>query len=175
MTFDPFESRLCRDLRNKLGQAFVLSIRQKHPGVFSNTAADFRKQTLPDECIAYIKLRQAHLEGILKTVGTLPDGRAGFFLTAAMLWNRSLFFEVHEWLEKNWQRASGDEKKCLQALIMAATVYELRLYQRTGPAQKLAKRALALTKATRHIFPAPFDPDALVRVLSHPEVNLPVF
>lgn len=176
MIFNPFESRLCRDVRNKMGHAFVLSVQEKNPGIFSDAAADFRNHTsLPDMCHAYIDDREKHLDEILKAIKTRHDNGNFFIQTAALLWNRLLFFEVHEWLEEDWQKATGDEKRCLQALIMAATVYELMAYQREKPAKNLANKTIMRIKDNPSLLPKPFDMQRLISSLSDPVLVPPLF
>jgi uncharacterized protein len=52
---------------------------------------------------------------------TTRDGLASWSLcAAAALFNTGLFFEVHELLESDWHRATGDLKTILQGLIQVA-------------------------------------------------------
>ena len=68
MTFDPFESRLCRDIRNKTGHSFVKSVRQTNPDFLLETAAAFEEKELTESCVSYICGRQTHLREILKSI-----------------------------------------------------------------------------------------------------------
>jgi hypothetical protein len=42
---------------------------------------------------------------------------------AAALWKEGLFFEVHEVLETEWQKASGDTRQALQGVIQIAVAF----------------------------------------------------
>ncbi len=175
MMFDPFEKRLCRDVRNRLGHAFVASLRKKDNFLFRNEAADLQHLPLTTDCNTYIDSRQIHLEALLKIINFIPEHPDRFYGVAALLWNRKLFFEVHEWLEEKWRHTQGEEKNCLQALIMAATVFEQISYHREQPAQKLAVKTIVRINDVRALMPPPFDPDLLVRSLSNPALAPPVF
>lgn len=170
MTFDPFERRDCRDARNSIGHAFVLSLRNHSPSPFYQTAEKIQNKSTP-EIDAYIRYRKNHLEAMLKKSEAPFGDHDDVYATARNLWNRALFFEVHEWLENAWTSALGDEKKCLQSLIIAATVYEQMTYGRKKPALQLAAKAASLIKGLRHIFPNSFDWQRLIHSLS--DLTLP--
>ncbi len=176
MKFDPFEKRRHRDVRNTIGHALVASIRQKDTTIFLATVKSlFPDKTPPFEIHAYIRNRQKCLDAVLKDLQKQLPTRNTFYEIARLLWNQALFFEVHEWLEEKWLAATGDEKKCLQAIIMAATVYEQASYQRKLPAKRLAKRTASRLKEVRTIIPEPFDGDILIQSLCNPELAPPVF
>ncbi|MCP3926979.1 MAG: DUF309 domain-containing protein [Desulfobacterales bacterium] len=63
-------------------------------------------------------------------------------IVCIFLWNQNLFFEFHEWIEVKWLVQKGDKRKALQALILAAVVYEQLEYNRPISAKKLAKGSL---------------------------------
>jgi hypothetical protein len=54
-----------------------------------------------------------------------PDPPLGVALDeAAALFDAGLYYEVHEWLERYWMRAGGDDREALQGLIQVAVGYE---------------------------------------------------
>ena len=57
---------------------------------------------------------------------------------ALIIWNHGLFFEVHEHLERIWQKTAGDEYQALKGLIQAAGVYIHLEYDHRAAAEKLA-------------------------------------
>ena len=175
MKFNPFESRLCRDARNTIGHGFVRALREKDIRFFTTAARKFDLDALPNAVNSYVRNRQTGLENLLREIAKAAPVTDPFFETAGRIWNLSFYFEAHEWLEDRWRITSGPQKKPLQALIMAATVYELMSYQRRGPAEKLAARTIGLVKDTRAFFPEPFQPDLLIRSLSCPDRPAPVF
>ncbi len=176
MKFDPFEKRRHRDVRNTIGHALVASIRQKDTTLFLSTVESlFPDKTPSFEIHAYIRNREECLNAVLKDLQKPLHSRNTFFEIARLLWNQALFFEVHEWLEEKWLAAKGNDKKCLQALIMAATVYEQAAYLRWLPAKRLAARTASRLKRLPCLVPAPFDGDILITSLSDPELAPPLF
>jgi alanine dehydrogenase len=69
---------------------------------------------------------------------------ADLYATAALLWDESLFFECHEWLEQNYRTLQGQEKKVLQAMIRTAGTFELLTYNRKKAAVSVATKALSV-------------------------------
>ncbi len=173
MTFDPFESRLCRDIRNTIGHGFIKSLQNGSIKTFSSDIQKFESLKTPSVIKHYIHHRQACLEKISKQIKTLPGDHDHFFEIANLLWSHELYFEVHEWLEEKWMSSKGDEKKSIQALILSAIAYEQLTYNRKSPAQKVAAKAIVLLKEYRTAIPNPFDPDILIGSLLNLELNSP--
>lgn len=141
--FDPFKSRLCREIRNQLSESLLAAIEKKMMEGVIQTAARLKQQPLEPSHINYIDLRLARYSRILKT----PD-RGPIFM-ACQLWNEGLFFECHEWLEPLWINSMGDEKKMLQALIRSAGVYVLMNSNQRAGAEKSAQKAASLLMAQK--------------------------
>jgi hypothetical protein len=54
-----------------------------------------------------------------------PDPPLGVALeVAAALFDAGLYYEVHEWLERYWAHATGDDREALQGLIQVAVGFE---------------------------------------------------
>nr|NJM01801.1 DUF309 domain-containing protein [Desulfobacula sp.] len=163
MRFDPFESRLCRDIRNGLGHAFVLALQAKDLRPFTQAAGPHPADPHPLPVRDYIGHRQACLTRLLEQIPALPVKPEDEMPVSLLLWNLELFFEFHEWMEIQWRSAAGPEKKAGQALILCAVTYEHFLYGRKIPAQKAAAKALALLNEYRESLPEIFDADLLIQ------------
>ena len=124
MRFDPFESRLCRDIRNRLGHAFVLALQKKDIRPFTEAADPYPTGTTPWPIRDYIRHRQACLTGLIEKIHALQLKPEHEGIISLLLWNLELFYEFHEWMEIQWQSASGRNKKAFQALILCAITYE---------------------------------------------------
>ena len=165
MMFDPFENRLCRDLRNSLGHAFVLSIQKKDMEAFKKVVDKYQPDTRPEPVRDYIRHREACLKIISEKISTFPKSPEDEIIISFLLWNLELFFEFHEWLEIKWKSASGRNKKAFQGLILCAVTYEQLLYKRRRPAEKAATKALLLLNEYRDALPEGFDADLLIQKL----------
>ncbi len=174
MIFDPFESRRCRDIRNAIGHGFIKSLQRHSVAPFTSAVHNFESQKTSSEIKHYIHHRQACLEKISKQIKTMPQDHDHFFEIASLIWNHGLFFEVHEWLEEKWILSKEDQKKSIQALILCAIAYEQLIYNKKGPSQKVASKAIMLLKKFRATIPNPFDPDILIEHLGDLRLNSPV-
>lgn len=172
MIFDPFESRLCRDIRNTTGHEFIRALHKRSNTVFASPDPGRLPKEIAPEITAYIQHRQTCLDRILKQIKTQSTDKNCFYDIAAILWNHHLYFEVHEWLENKWITVKKDQKKGIQALILSAIAYEHFTYNRKAPAQKVAAKAIVLLKKYRAAIPKPFDPDRLVKALDLGQIPL---
>jgi hypothetical protein len=140
--FDPFNNRLCRNVRNALSEGFKAVLEQHDMQPVMRVAGFFLDDAPPAVVKAYIDKRLAAYQRVLTAMGdrhfTDPLG------LALLIWDQELFFETHEYLEEHWMGASGDEKALLQALIRAAGAYvHLEQGNLTG-ARRIADKALAV-------------------------------
>lgn len=138
--FDPFNDRLCRNVRNALSEAFKSAVEEKDLHPVGCVAQLFFDQTLPACVSDYIHQRVATYEAVLAEL----DAKA---ITdpldiALVIWHRRLFFETHEFLEPYWLVASGDEKRLLQALIRAAGMYVHLEQGNLAAAKRIAAKAI---------------------------------
>ncbi len=119
-TFNPFEDRLSRDIRNDLSESLieVLSSRSLLPA--ERAAAKYTATDLAPIHRDYIQNRLKRYGEALTKLSTADDN---LLKLAGLLWDLELYFEVHEILEPEWIKASGDTKLLLQALIRSAGVY----------------------------------------------------
>jgi len=171
MGFAPFENRLCRNIRNLLSNSFLEALEKEHMDPVRKTALALKGKTLAPWHIDYIDNRLARYQIILAQLKSSPE----IFTTACLIWDQSLFFECHEWLELFWVQAKGNEKKLIQALIRAAATYVLLEAGRTSGAKKSAEKALAFLRVNRSAIPPIFKPDRLISALNCLEFPPPHF
>ncbi len=144
--FDPFNDRISRDIRNTLSEAFVAAWEGDRLDYVSPAVALRRRHAQP-VYRSYIDRRLADYRGALEDRRKLnaPD------LTDEMivLWNRELFFEVHELLESHWHAARGERREVLKTLIQAAAVFVHREAGRVDAADKMGRRVSGRLEALR--------------------------
>lgn len=169
-TFEPFQDRLSRDIRNGLAKAFVEGVGRLDPVPFRRAAAQFLKTAAETRYLDYIAERLRRYEAALIR---LSHGPAAPLWRAAVLWDLQLFFEVHELLEKSWLTSEGDEKLLLQALIRAAGVYIKLEYGYRDAALVIAAKALPVLTAQQETLSRFFDPAPLLQALAHPALPPP--
>lgn len=138
--FDPFNNRLARDIRNSLAEKFVDALLQVDKSGYQRTAEQWLAKNLDDEYTGYIQDRLKRFDGIFNQIKKirLKDPK----LQALIIWNHGLFFEVHEHLERIWQKTTGDEYQALKGLIQAAGVYIHLKFGHRAAAEKLAVKSL---------------------------------
>jgi hypothetical protein len=158
--FDPFNNRLCRNVRNALSEGFkeVLDQRDMHP--VQRIAGFFLDDPQPPGVDAYINHRLAAYDRVLADVKRrqLDDPLD----IAMVIWDQRLFFETHEYLETHWMRADGDEKKLYQAMIRAAGTYvHLEQGNLTG-AGRIAAKAISVLEGFRSRLAPHADAELLI-------------
>ena len=165
MSFDPFENRLARDIRNTIGPALIQSIKERTAHPFSLAVQSLSSRPLTADMENYINHRKKCLDAILDQLKT--DTQAlEFSQILIRLWDENLYFEVHEWLEQEWITRTGDEKKGFQALIQAAVALEHFEYNRLGSAKKLAQKARKKLEALSDSIPEPFNSQMFIIALN---------
>ncbi|MBL0713734.1 MAG: DUF309 domain-containing protein [Desulfosarcina sp.] len=169
--FDPFRDRASRDIRNTLSVAFVAAWQGE--GVdYASVAAGLKERHPHPVYRAYIDQRLERYRAALQDRGELTD--PGLLDDVMVLWNRHLFFEVHEYLEIDWHEARGDFREVLRTLIQAAGGYVHREAGRYQAAEKLGRRADAQLEALRPHFKAIANLDDLRRGLTEPGAAPPI-
>jgi hypothetical protein len=138
--FDPFEDRLCRDIRNDLSEALRRSLATGSPAAFRETAADFLARDLAPVYTEYLHDRLARFEVVLAEIS--KQGISRPLDRALVLWDQALFFEAHEVLEAVWMQAEGAERLALQGLIRAVGVYVHLEVGHGAAAGKMAAKAV---------------------------------
>ena len=135
-SFDPFNDRLSRDIRNTLAETFVDALLQLDKSGYQRTAEQWLTKDLDDVYAGYIQDRIKRYDRVLNQIkeNRIKDAK----LQALIIWNHGLFFEVHEHLEWIWQKTAGDEYQALKGLIQAAGVYIHLEFNHREAAEKLA-------------------------------------
>jgi hypothetical protein len=164
-TFEPFQDRLSRDIRNGLSTAFIEAVASLDPEPVRRAAAEYLDKAIRECYREYIRERLRRYE---KALAELRRGPATVLWRAAVLWDLRLFFEAHELLEQAWLKASGDEKLLLQAMIRAVGVYIKLEYGYRETAAKMAARALPVLTAQRAALTLFFDPEPLLQAMAGP-------
>ena len=138
-SFDPFNSRLSRDLRNSLAEAFVDALQAADKSYYQRTADQWLARNLADAYAGYIQDRLKRYDHVLNQieVDSINDPKQQVLVS----WNHGLFFEVHEQLERIWNKSRGDEYQALKGLIQAAGVYIHLEFGRRPAAEKLAAKS----------------------------------
>ncbi len=163
--FDPFENRLCRNIRNDLSESLIKSIHAGNTGP-SRTAAGKYASEDPEPFINdYIDIRVTCYESVLHHIQSKGIRIDETYRIAVLLWDQELFFEVHEWLEEKWHTANGVEKKVMQALIRAAGTYVHLSLGRLDSAKKIAQKALAGLVEHKASVPVDIDVERLIEKL----------
>lgn len=169
-TFDPFRDRTSRDIRNILSEAFVAA--WEDAGVdYRAAAGELRRRFAHPVYRAYIDQRMTAYRAAIEDRRKLTA--PGLLDDMMVLWNRELFFEVHELLENQWHEAQGEWREVLKVLIQAAAVYVHREAGRAVPAAKLGRRASERLVVLRaHLSPIA-NLDDLCRALASTEGRPP--
>ncbi|MCG6906529.1 MAG: DUF309 domain-containing protein [Desulfobacteraceae bacterium] len=137
--FDPFADRCARDLRNSLAKALAKALASGRPDGYRQLARRWRAGGLSTGCLRYLEERLGRYEQAMAACQALPDRSP--LMTARVLWNLGLFFEVHEVVEEIWHTAIGGRREALKGLVQAAGVFVHREAGRNAPAARLATRA----------------------------------
>ncbi|MCB2184072.1 MAG: DUF309 domain-containing protein [Desulfobulbaceae bacterium] len=171
--FDPFQSRLCRDVRNDLSENLMDAICRKKIAPCLEVAGKYSYPGIFPVIKEYINDRITRYEVIIDQINAANFKPDNVFEIALLLWDQGLFFEVHEWLEQKWLTSQGAEKMVLQALIRAAGTYVHLQYGRPGGAKKMAAKAVdTLVKFPKDI-PDFFNVQTLVAHLAKLDTRPP--
>lgn len=170
-TFDPFQDRLSRDIRNQLSESIIACLRTMDLVPAREVAERFLALQPGPEQVAYIKQR---LIGYTRFLERAAIGPEDVLWQGLVLWDLGLHFEVHEILEYAWHRSQGEEKLLLQAMIRAAGVYIKGDYGYTEAAAKLAAKALPVLESQRQRLDVYIDPERLLAAMRNPTVPAPL-
>jgi len=162
MEFDPFQNRLCRNVRNDLSESLIKCIEAGDIGPAREAARKYLRDDPESLILPYINTRIDRYHKILDQILSAGISINDTYTIAALLWNQELFFEVHEWLEKKWHASDGPEKKVIQTLIRAAGTYVHLELRRTASARKIGAKALAGLMKHKASVPDIIDVDLLI-------------
>lgn len=164
--FDPFQDRLCRDIRNDLSEGLLTMLQLRDMGVLLPIAEGYRQRGLAPHQQEYIDDRLSRYRTVLQQMETEAIGKEEIYAVARLLWNQGLFFEVHEWLEHHWLTAVDPDKAIFQALIRAAGTYVHLEHGRLIGARKMAARAVEALTRHQALIPPAFPVAELIVKLS---------
>ncbi|MDJ0802506.1 MAG: DUF309 domain-containing protein [Desulfobacterales bacterium] len=163
--FDPFRDRASRDIRNALSEAFVAAW-QEDGTDYESLAAELRRRHAQPVYQTYIDRRLADYRAAFEE--RRKFGAPDLVAEMVVLWNRKLFFEVHELLESHWHEAREERREVLKTLIQAAAVYVHREAGRLAAAKKMGRRVSSRLDALRAHLAAIRNLDALREALADP-------
>jgi len=164
--FDPFQNRLCRDIRNELSESLMAIINGADIGVLSSVVEKYTAGNIEPFRRDYMDDRLARYRTVLEQIKSSGIQTAETYGIALLLWDQELFFEVHEWLEKKWLSADGTEKIILQALIRAAGTYVHLEHGRREGARKMASKAVITLVQYKAMVPSAFTVEVLIAKLA---------
>jgi hypothetical protein len=163
--FDPFNSRLCRNIRNDLSKSLMEAIHSGDIGTVYAAGEKYVSNGVEPFMIRYINGRIERYKTIVTQIQGANIQNHEIYIIALLLWNQELFFEVHEWLEKKWRNSKGTEKIILQALIRAAGTYMHLEHGRHTGAKKMASKAVTTLNRHKDSVPDFFKAELLIAKL----------
>ena len=152
--FDPFKSRLCRNIRNELSESLMKAIHDQDIGPSTAVAEKYISENTEPFIIRYIDNRLIRYRTVINQIRSMHAQIHDAFIIALLLWDQELFFEVHEWLENKWRESKGPEKMIYQALIRAAGAYVHLEHGRIVGAREMASKAAASLTRYKRTVPA---------------------
>jgi uncharacterized protein len=170
--FDPFNDRLCRNVRNALSESLPDVLEQNELAPARRIADHFLAGAPPAPVVYYINRRMdAYRAALADVQHRAPPAPLG---VALVLWDRRLFFETHDYLERFWMPALGDQRALLQALIRAAGAYVHLEQGNLEAARRIADKAIPVLEKQRHRLAGYTDPGRLIETLKHLDPDPPM-
>ena len=171
MTFDPYSDRLARDIRNSLSSAMVGELSGNDGGVLSAEADGWLAGTPAPVYRTYIEERLALYRRVIDRIraDNVTDPRR----QAIYLWNRGLFFELHELLETLWPRTRDPEYSALKGWIQAAGVYVHFQRGKHEAARSLGRKAVTYLRKGREALGYIANLDQIIDAVSDPTEEAP--
>ena len=171
--FDPFNNRLCRNVRNALSEGFKDALERNDMQPVRRIAGFFGDDALPQVVREYIDARlSAYAKVLAELHGTEIDDPLD---VAVRIWNHRLFFETHEYLESFWMSAKGEEKRLLQAFIRAAGAYVHLEQGNLSGARRIADKAISVLIDQQDRLALHLDPQLLLERLTSLDPVPPIF
>ena len=165
MRFDPFQSRVCRNIRNELSKIFMEAIHSRDLAPSYAVAKKYAQEGAEQSIKEYISNRIERYSVIITQMQSANIAEDETYFIVLLLWDKELFFEIHEWLEPKCLKAIGTEKSILQALIRAAGTYILLEYGRDEGAKKMAAKAVAALLQHTKLLPDFLNSELLIAKL----------
>lgn len=169
--FDPFNDRLCRDVRNALGEAFKSSIKERNIYPVDRVAVKILDKTLPPWVSDYVNRRLNDYTTVMATLSA--QNITDPIDVSLVIWAQKLFFETHEFLEPYWMAADGEEKLLLQALIRAAGSFVHLEQGNLVAAERIAGKAIVGLFQVGDLLARHTDPKRLIDSLRNLDGKVP--
>jgi hypothetical protein len=170
--FDPFNDRLARDIRNGLSHALIKGLDLSNPNLVHEVATDFLGRNLAPGYTEYIQTRLRLYDAIFAETG--KNKESDIFPQALILWDRGLYFEVHDRLETLWLQATGTRRRALQGMIRAAGAYIKWQSGQQEAARKMTAKVAAALLENRAALPRQVQNIyMLIQVLRNPATKFP--
>lgn len=138
--FDPFNNRLCRDVRNAMTESFTSVLVALDIRPARHVAENLLNAVPPATIRTYIERRIAAYEQVLADI--IGQRLEHPLAVVVAIWDRQLFFEMHAVLEHYWMKADGDQKRLFQAMIRAAGTYVHLEQGNLAGAKRIAGKAV---------------------------------
>jgi hypothetical protein len=171
-SFDPFEDRTARDIRNGMSSALIADMGAPGGRQVSLTAQRWLDGQLPAVYRNYIRQRQERYHQVIRQIGLSKLNHPRD--QAILLWNMGLFFEMHELLETIWKGSGEPERTALKGLIQAAGVYVHSQRGKMAAAHGLAGRAHRNLKAAAEALNFIINLRELLDALGQPTLPPPI-
>ena len=171
VTFDPYNDRLARDIRNSMSSALTKELIGDAEAVLSAVTNGWKEMALAPIYQSYIAARMVLYRRAISEIRTnkIVDPR----IQAIYLWNLGLFFEMHELLETVWRKAVEPERSALKGWIQAAGVYEHLQRGKVNAARNLARRAEGHLRAGRSFLSFISNLEQLIEAVADPSNTAP--
>jgi len=160
--FQPFTDRLSRDIRNDLSRSLPEAIRSNSLAPAKEVGNSFLQHNLHPCYQDYISER---LSRYSRALVKIRSGHNDPLYHGLVLWDESLFFEVHEILEHAWMKAVADDRLFLQAMIRSAGVYIKMEAGYRPQAKKIAAKAIPVLSKYRSYLQIYTNPEILIAAL----------
>ncbi len=171
MTFDPFNDRTARDIRNSLSTALVGELTANSGSGVAATADRWLSTPLAATHRRYLQECTQRYRQVLEDI--CAAGIRAPLLQAVALWNAGLYFELHELLETIWPNAAEPEHTALKGWIQAAGAYLHLQRGKPDAARGLALKARRNLTAGAEALAYIVNLDRLIRALEQPEPQAP--
>lgn len=162
--FDPFTDRRARDIRNRLSEALVRSLRESDPSFYRREGDRWVSSDLAHPYRIYIRDRLFRYDAAFETI--LSESVSDTVVQAVIIWNEGLFFETHEQLEGIWHDAGGEFREAIKGWIKAAGTYVHLEHGHASAARELASKAVSLLNRHGHTLTLVENLDRLVTALN---------
>ena len=170
-SFDPFENRLARNLRNELSAAFIHSLDEMDAGLFRAATASYLQREIEPGFREYIEDRLDRYREVFDEIQAAEVKDP--FAQTMLLWHKGLLFEAHERFESFWKDVPADTRQAIKGLIKAVAACIHKEYGHERAAASLADKAAGLLRDYGSFLPAFINTDRIVARLVSEDLSPP--